>query len=97
MLEAIKCTGPCWLLLDELNLAPAEVLAALVPLIDGSQSLSVPGVIGAPAVQINPQLQIIATQNPANWQHGGRKPLPPSLLRRFLCVSVPEYEEQEVQ
>lgn len=43
VLAAIKSEQPCWLLLDELNLAPSEVLAALVPLLEGSGTISVPG------------------------------------------------------
>lgn len=46
MLEAMKSSEECWLLLDELNLAPPEVLTALVPLINGQSRLSVPGRVG---------------------------------------------------
>lgn len=96
VLSAIKSDVPCWLLLDELNLAPAEVLAALVPLLEGSETISVPGQLGAADTRVSPHLRVFATQNPSNGVHAGRNRLPPSLLRRFVRIGVPEYEEEEV-
>ena len=69
----------CWLLLDELNLASAEVLAALAPLLEGAATISLPGKIGASDIHVSRDLNIIATQNPSSGLHAGRKQLPPSL------------------
>lgn len=84
-----------WLLLDEFNLAPPDVLATLVPLLEGSKTIRHPG--WDTTVSVSPSFKIIATQNPPSFSNTGRKRLPPSIQRRVKLVHVPEYTQPEVE
>eukprot|EP00624_Nannochloropsis_granulata_P001587 evm.model.NODE_17916_length_6768_cov_23.135048.1 len=87
-----------WVLLDEINLASAEVLQRLTPLLDheGGREGGTVGVGGgggslvltekgdvAP-VPRHPNFRLFAAMNPAN--DAGKKELPPSLRARFTEV-----------
>jgi midasin (ATPase involved in ribosome maturation) len=60
-----------WVVLDELNLAPSEVLEALNRLLDDNRELF----IADTGETINPHedFMVFATQNPAGANYGGRK------------------------
>lgn len=83
-----------WLLLDELNLAPSEVLEALNRLLDDNRELRIAetGEIIKPAVGF----RLVATQNPASSAYGGRKPLSRALRDRFVEIHVDELPSDEL-
>lgn len=83
-----------WLLLDELNLAPSEVLEALNRLLDDNRELRVAetGEIIKPASGF----RLLATQNPAGGAYGGRKPLSRALRDRFVEIHVDELPSGEL-
>ena len=82
-----------WILLDELNLAPSDVLEALNRLLDGNRELVVPDL--GETVPAAPGFMLFATQNPAG-AYGGRKPLSRALRSRFLEVDVGDLPDDEL-
>jgi midasin len=59
-----------WVVLDELNLAPSEVLEALNRLLDDNRELFIPET--QEIIKPHPHFQLFATQNPPGL-YGGRK------------------------
>lgn len=59
-----------WIILDELNLAPSEVLEALNRLLDDNRELYIPET--GEIIRAHPQFLLFATQNPPGL-YGGRK------------------------
>ncbi|KPA75401.1 putative mitochondrial hypothetical protein [Leptomonas pyrrhocoris] len=82
-----------WVVLDELNLAPTDVLEALNRLLDDNCELFVPDT--QETIKPHPQLRIFATQNPAGI-YGGRKMLSRAFRNRFLEITVDEIPTKEV-
>ncbi|KAL8429966.1 hypothetical protein ACSSS7_006238 [Eimeria intestinalis] len=61
-----------WVLIDELNLAPSEVLEALNRLLDSNRELVLPTT--GEVLKAHPDFQLFGTQNPAGvGLYGGRK------------------------
>ena len=95
------CEGPlltaartgAWVLLDELNLAPSDVLEALNRLLDGNRELYVPEL--RTTIRPAPGFMLFATQNPAGG-YGGRKPLSRALRTRFLELDVGDLPDAEL-
>eukprot|EP00727_Mastigamoeba_balamuthi_P013922 m51a1_g9152 hypothetical protein (5493) ;mRNA; r:105121-123237 len=83
-----------WILLDELNLAPSEVLEALNRLLDANRELFIPET--QEAITAHPHFMLFATQNPAGL-YGGRKALSRAFRNRFVEVHVDDYPEAELQ
>lgn len=83
-----------WVLLDEINLAPPEVLEVLSGLLDrGTKTFCIPGT----SQDIDTSgLRIFATMNDAS-EGGGRSSLPQSLLNRFMQVKLENHTDQELQ
>lgn len=75
-----------WLLLDEINLAPAELLESISGLLD-SGALSVPDIAGGP-IPKHKNFRIFGSMNPANDY--AKKDLPDSLRNRFTELYVEE-------
>ncbi|KAJ2471187.1 AAA ATPase midasin, partial [Coemansia sp. RSA 2131] len=69
-----------WLVLDELNLAPSDVLEALNRLLDDNRELVIPET--QEVVRPHPHFMLFATQNPAGL-YGGRKALSRAFRNRF--------------
>ncbi|KAH0482225.1 MAG: uncharacterized protein KVP18_001115 [Porospora cf. gigantea A] len=84
-----------WIVLDELNLAPSEVLESLNRLLDDNRELVVPGT-GA-IVRAHDDFMLFATQNPAGNVYGGRKVLSRALRNRFVEVHVSSKTLVELQ
>ncbi|KAJ1448001.1 P-loop containing nucleoside triphosphate hydrolase protein [Pelagophyceae sp. CCMP2097] len=90
-----------WLLLDELNLAPPDVLEALNRLLDDNKELRIAetGEVLKPA----PGFALFATQNPAGEcratkaSYGGRKPLSRAFRDRFVEIHVDEVQPHELE
>lgn len=85
-----------WIVLDELNLAPTDVLEALNRLLDDNRELLVPET--QEVVRPHSDFMLFATQNPAGL-YGGRKTLSRAFRNRFLELhfdDIPVNELQEI-
>ncbi|KAJ7717676.1 midasin nuclear AAA ATPase [Mycena metata] len=72
-----------WIVLDELNLAPTDVLEALNRLLDDNRELVIPET--QEVVRPHPHFMLFATQNPPGL-YAGRKVLSRAFRNRFLEV-----------
>eukprot|EP00198_Chlamydomonas_reinhardtii_P014222 XP_001703559.1 predicted protein [Chlamydomonas reinhardtii] len=75
-----------WVVLDELNLAPTEVLEALNRLLDDNRELLVPEL--NEVVKPHPHFMLFATQNPPGGAYAGRKVLSRAFRSRFLELHI---------
>ncbi|QIX00355.1 hypothetical protein AMS68_005872 [Peltaster fructicola] len=85
-----------WIVLDELNLAPTDVLEALNRLLDDNRELLIPET--QEVVRPHEDFMLFATQNPAGL-YGGRKTLSRAFRNRFLELhfdDIPINELQEI-
>ncbi|XP_010530743.1 PREDICTED: midasin-like [Tarenaya hassleriana] len=82
-----------WIVLDELNLAPSDVLEALNRLLDDNRELFVPEL--GEAISAHPHFMLFATQNPPTL-YGGRKMLSRAFRNRFVEIHVDEIPEDEL-
>ncbi|KAK9734478.1 hypothetical protein RND81_04G142700 [Saponaria officinalis] len=82
-----------WIVLDELNLAPSDVLEALNRLLDDNREIFVPEL--RETVRAHPDFMLFATQNPPNI-YGGRKMLSRAFRNRFVELHVDEIPEEEL-
>ena len=83
-----------WIVLDELNLAPSEVLEALNRLLDDNRELHVPET--GEVVRPHEHFMLFATQNPPG-SFGGRKVLSRAFRNRFLEAQLDELPTSELQ
>ena len=83
-----------WLILDELNLAPSEVLEALNRLLDDNRELFVPET--QETVRPHANFMLFATQNPSGAAYGGRKPLSLAFRNRFVELHVDDIPAHEL-
>ncbi|KAJ4957407.1 hypothetical protein NE237_024518 [Protea cynaroides] len=82
-----------WIVLDELNLAPSDVLEALNRLLDDNRELFVPEL--QETITAHPEFMLFATQNPPTF-YGGRKMLSRAFRNRFVEIHVDEIPEDEL-
>lgn len=85
-----------WIVLDELNLAPSDVLEALNRLLDDNRELVIPET--GEVVKPHSHFMIFATQNPPGL-YGGRKILSRAFRNRFLELhfqDVPQHELKQI-
>ncbi|KAF9586477.1 AAA ATPase midasin [Lunasporangiospora selenospora] len=92
LVEALK--NGWWIVLDELNLAPSDVLEALNRLLDDNRELVIPET--GEIVRPHPDFMLFATQNPAGL-YGGRKQLSRAFRNRFLELFFDEIPESELE
>lgn len=83
-----------WIILDELNLAPTDVLEALNRLLDDNRELRVPET--QEVVRPHPHFMLFATQNPPGL-YGGRKFLSRAFRNRFIELHFDEIPEGELE
>ena len=83
-----------WVILDELNLAPSEVLEALNRLLDDNRELHI--VETQTVVKAHPRFRIFATQNPTEG-YGGRKELSEAFKNRFVLIRVHDVPPEELK
>lgn len=83
-----------WIVLDELNLAPSDVLEALNRLLDDNRELLIPE--SQEIVRPHPNFMLFATQNPAGL-YGGRKRLSRAFRNRFLEIHFDDLPEEELE
>lgn len=72
-----------WIILDELNLAPTDVLEALNRLLDDNRELFIAET--QEVVKAHPRFMLFATQNPPGL-YGGRKVSLINFKNYHLCV-----------
>lgn len=82
-----------WVLLDELNLAPPDVLEALNRLLDDNREIFVPET--GEVVKAVPGFRLFATQNPPGL-YGGRKELSRAFRSRFIELQVDELPDEDL-
>lgn len=83
-----------WVVLDELNLAPSDVLEALNRLLDDNRELFVPET--QETIRPHPTFMLFATQNPVGL-YGGRKALSRAFRNRFLELHFDDIPVAELQ
>ncbi|KAF4587825.1 Midasin [Ophiocordyceps camponoti-floridani] len=83
-----------WIVLDELNLAPTEVLEALNRLLDDNRELLIPET--QEVVRPHDNFILFATQNPPGL-YGGRKVLSRAFRNRFLELHFDDIPEDELE
>ncbi|KAK4141659.1 uncharacterized protein C8A04DRAFT_13882 [Dichotomopilus funicola] len=84
-----------WIVLDELNLAPTDVLEALNRLLDDNRELLIPET--QEIVRPAESFCLFATQNPAGLLYGGRKTLSRAFRNRFLELHFDDIPEAELE
>ncbi|KAL9001429.1 MAG: hypothetical protein Q9169_000004 [Polycauliona sp. 2 TL-2023] len=83
-----------WIVLDELNLAPTDVLEALNRLLDDNRELLIPET--QQIVRPHHNFMLFATQNPPGI-YGGRKVLSRAFRNRFLELHFDDIPEDELE
>lgn len=92
LVEAVR--NGYWIVLDELNLAPTDVLEALNRLLDDNRELFIPET--QEIVRPHPDFMLFATQNPPGI-YGGRKILSRAFRNRFLELHFDDIPEDELE
>ncbi|KAI9498450.1 P-loop containing nucleoside triphosphate hydrolase protein [Zychaea mexicana] len=92
LVEALR--NGYWIVLDELNLAPSDVLEALNRLLDDNRELLIPET--QEVVKPHPHFMLFATQNPAGL-YGGRKALSRAFRNRFLELHFDDIPQDELE
>ncbi|XP_060523118.1 midasin [Cylas formicarius] len=83
-----------WIILDELNLAPTDVLEALNRVLDDNRELFIPET--QETVRAHPGFTVFATQNPPG-AYGGRKMLSRAFRNRFVELHFGEIPADELE
>ncbi|XP_029162996.1 midasin-like [Nylanderia fulva] len=83
-----------WIILDELNLAPSDVLEALNRVLDDNRELFIPET--QQVVKAHKHFMLFATQNPPGL-YGGRKVLSRAFRNRFVELHFDEIPPNELQ
>ncbi|XP_037836777.1 midasin isoform X2 [Kryptolebias marmoratus] len=83
-----------WIILDELNLAPTDVLEALNRLLDDNRELFVTET--QEVIKAHPRFMLFATQNPPGL-YGGRKVLSRAFRNRFVELHFDELPSGELE
>ncbi|PZC77928.1 hypothetical protein B5X24_HaOG202809 [Helicoverpa armigera] len=83
-----------WIILDELNLAPSDVLEALNRVLDDNRELFIPET--QEVVKADDNFMLFATQNPPGL-YGGRKMLSRAFRNRFVELHFDEIPKQELE
>mmetsp|Transcript_3338 Transcript_3338/g.6310 ORF Transcript_3338/g.6310 Transcript_3338/m.6310 type:complete len:5449 (+) Transcript_3338:384-16730(+) len=92
LVEAVR--NGYWIVLDELNLAPSEVLEALNRLLDDNRELFIPET--QQVVKPHANFMLFATQNPPGL-YGGRKMLSRAFRNRFLELHIGDIPSAELE
>eukprot|EP01022_Parablepharisma_sp_SALTPOND_P017058 TRINITY_DN2645_c0_g1_i1.p1 TRINITY_DN2645_c0_g1~~TRINITY_DN2645_c0_g1_i1.p1 ORF type:complete len:5413 (+),score=668.55 TRINITY_DN2645_c0_g1_i1:2932-19170(+) len=91
LIEAVR--NGYWVILDELNLAPSEVLEALNRLLDDNREIYIAET--QTMLKAHPMFRVFATQNPTEG-YGGRKELSEAFRNRFISLNIPEIPLSEL-
>uniref|UniRef100_A0A1I8EQE7 Midasin n=2 Tax=Wuchereria bancrofti TaxID=6293 RepID=A0A1I8EQE7_WUCBA len=82
-----------WIILDELNLAPTDIIEAFNRLLDDNRELFISET--NTVVKADPRFRVFATQNPV-CTYAGRKPLSRALLNRFIVLQFDQLPYSEL-
>eukprot|EP01080_Neovahlkampfia_damariscottae_P007220 gene7221-11536_t len=91
LVEAVR--NGYWIVLDELNLAPSDILEGLNRLLDDNRELFIPET--QEVIKPHPHFQLFATQNPPGV-YGGRKMLSRAFRNRFMELHVDDIPGNEL-
>ena len=83
-----------WIILDELNLAPSDVLEALNRVLDDNRELFIAET--QTVVRAHPRFMLFATQNPPGL-YGGRKMLSRAFRNRFIELHFDDIPAAELE
>lgn len=83
-----------WIILDELNLAPSDILEALNRVLDDNRELFIPET--QELIRAHPNFMLFATQNPPGL-YGGRKMLSRAFKNRFVELHFSEIPKHELE
>ena len=83
-----------WIILDELNLAPSDILEALNRLLDDNREIFIPET--QETIKAHPSFQLFATQNPPGT-YAGRKQLSRAFRNRFLELHFSDLPLEEIE
>uniref|UniRef100_A0A182LZE9 DNA methyltransferase 1-associated protein 1 n=1 Tax=Anopheles culicifacies TaxID=139723 RepID=A0A182LZE9_9DIPT len=83
-----------WIILDELNLAPSDILEALNRVLDDNRELFIPET--QVVVKAHPNFMLFATQNPPGL-YGGRKMLSRAFKNRFIELHFSDIPKPELE
>ncbi|XP_058826762.1 midasin [Topomyia yanbarensis] len=83
-----------WIILDELNLAPSDILEALNRVLDDNRELFIPET--QVVVKAHANFMLFATQNPPGL-YGGRKMLSRAFKNRFIELHFSEIPRDELK
>lgn len=83
-----------WIILDELNLAPSDILEALNRVLDDNRELFIPET--QELIRAHPNFMLFATQNPPGL-YGGRKTLSRAFKNRFIELHFAEIPKPELE
>ena len=83
-----------WIILDELNLAPSDILEALNRVLDDNRELYIPET--QVLVKAHPNFMLFATQNPPGL-YGGRKTLSRAFKNRFIELHFSDIPKIELE
>jgi midasin len=83
-----------WVVLDELNLAPSDVLEALNRLLDDNRELLIPDT--QEVVKPHPDFMLFATQNPPGL-YGGQKVLSRAFQNQFIELHFDDVPKDELE
>ncbi|KAF4672212.1 AAA ATPase midasin [Perkinsus chesapeaki] len=89
------CRSGAWVVLDELNLAPSEVLEGINRLLDDNREIHIAET--NTTVVPDPDFVVFATQNPAGGDYGGRKQLSRALRNRFTTMWIDSLSSEELR
>lgn len=92
LVEALR--NGYWIVLDELNLAPTDVLEALNRLLDDNRELFIPET--QEVVHPHQNFMLFATQNPPGL-YGGRKILSKAFRNRFLELHFDDIPQDDLE
>lgn len=89
-----------WLLVDEIDAGPAEVMFTLHPVLEDQRSLMLTGKPGGEEVAFDPRFRFIATANTLGWGdesglYAGTAPMNEALLDRFGTVVIFNYPQPD--
>ncbi|XP_050076078.1 midasin [Anopheles maculipalpis] len=83
-----------WIILDELNLAPSDILEALNRVLDDNRELFIPET--QVVLKAHPNFMLFATQNPPGL-YGGRKMLSRAFKNRFIELHFSDIPKPELE
>lgn len=91
-----------WLLVDEIDAGPPEVMFTLFPVLEATRSLALTGAHGGQEVAFDPRFRFIATANTLGWgdesgMFAGTTPMNEALLDRFATVITMGYPEPSTE